>query len=253
MTISIARTATGWLACAVAAATAAPLFLSAPAASAADMPAQPRPQAVARPLWTGFYFGVHGGYGWGDSRIQDQSLRLFYDPVHVRSSGPLAGAQIGADWQFGQIVVGGELDASWASLKGDVAIDASPVTGYTTKYRALATGTARVGYAAGSWLGYVKGGVAWTDIEFTILPVLSGANRVVEYHRTGLTAGAGVEVAFFGNLSAKLEYNALFFGETSTNIGGSILREPANVDHLLHVVKGGINLRFGGDHLAARY
>ena len=39
------------------------------AALAADMPvkAPPRTAAAAVYSWTGFYAGIHGGYGWGDA------------------------------------------------------------------------------------------------------------------------------------------------------------------------------------------
>jgi opacity protein-like surface antigen len=213
------------------------------------MPAQPRPQAVERPLWTGFYFGVHGGGGWGNTRIQDPSFQLAYQPVDVKSSGALAGAQLGADWQFGHFVIGGELDASWASLKGDFLDPAFPAS-FATRIRALATGTARVGYAAGPWLAYAKAGVAWAQIELTTR-FQAQLPRTIDHHRTGLAAGAGVEMAFYRNLSAKLEYNALYFGEHSVSLGAPL--GPSNVDHLLHVVKGGVNVRFGGDYSFARY
>jgi outer membrane immunogenic protein len=251
MTTSIARSSR-WLSCAAAiAAAAATLPASVPSASAADMPAQPRPQAAASPLWTGFYFGLHGGGGWGSSRLRDPNYQVAHQPVTVRSSGPLAGAQMGANWQFGNVVVGAELDASWASIKGDVAPDPNfTFSGFAAKYRALATGTGRVGYAAGSWLGYVKAGVAWADIQFTSI-TSSPQPVVVEHSRTGMTAGAGLEVAFYRNLSAKLEYNVVYFGEASQAIGAP--NGPGDVDHLLHLVKGGINVRFGGDHISARY
>ena len=48
-------------------------------------------------------------------------------------------------------MVGGELDASWASVKGsltDPAAFVQPVmAGLSADYKALATGTGRVGYA----------------------------------------------------------------------------------------------------------
>jgi opacity protein-like surface antigen len=252
MTISLEQLARRSLACvAVVAAIAAVLPASIPSASAADMPIRPAPQVVERPLWTGFYIGVHGGGGWGSTRVEDPNFQLTYGPVSIKSSGALAGAQVGANWQFGSVVIGGEIDASWMSVRGDVAAPpAFPFSAFETKFRALATGTARLGYAAGPWLVYAKGGVAWADIAFTT-QVGTPFPRVVAHNRTGLTAGAGLEVAFWQNVSAKLEYNAVYFGETSMSIGSN--QGPSNVDHLLHVVKGGFNVRFGGDTVVARY
>jgi outer membrane immunogenic protein len=237
----------------VVAATAAAWQSFVPSAFAADMPVQARPVAVAPPLWTGFYFGAHGGGAWGSSRFVDPSFNNAFQPVYIKSSGAIAGAQLGADWQFGNIVVGGELDASWSSVSGEVPVDplfGAPASGFRNKLRAMATGTGRVGYASGVWLGYVKAGVAWADIE-TTFTTQSPRPEVVPHHRTGVTAGAGVEVAFWRNLSAKVEYNALYFGPQSLS-SSRFPMGPPNLDHLFHVVKGGINVRFGGDYLAAR-
>src|SRR5262249_37808814 len=140
--------------------------------------------------------------------------------VTVKSSGALAGAQMGANWQFGSIVVGGELDASWANIKGSLAGDpvTFPQSGLSPEFRALATGTGRVGYATGSFLGYAKFGLAWANIDFTYGLARGGPFVVeVDHQRTGLTAGAGLEMALLGNLSARLEYDFIYFGQASIN------------------------------------
>ncbi|HZO46552.1 MAG TPA: outer membrane beta-barrel protein [Xanthobacteraceae bacterium] len=252
MTTSIARSLSRWLACAaVTAATAAGLpFVS--SASAADMPAQARPVVVAAaPLWTGFYIGIHGGGGWAGTHLSDPSLMVFFETKTINSSGPLAGVQVGANWQFGNVVVGGEIDASWASLKGSVAPGDIVFSGYELHYRALATGTGRVGYAAGAWLSYVKAGIAWADLEQTNFAG-TVTPRGVPHTRTGVTAGAGLEWAFWRNLSAKLEYNFIYFGESSIYLGSN--RDNGSADHMLHLVKAGLNFRFGGgDAIVARY
>lgn len=253
MTTSIARSLSRWLACAaITAATAAGLPASVPSAFAADMPAQARPVViVAAPLWTGFYIGVHGGGGWASTHLSDPSLMVFFETKQINSSGPLGGLQVGANWQFGNVVVGGEIDASWASLKGSVVPGANAFSGYDLHFRALATGTGRVGYAAGAWLSYVKAGIAWADLEQTNAVGTAG-QRGVPHTRTGVTAGAGLEWAFWRNLSAKVEYNFVYFGESSIAIGSP--RDPGNSDHMLHLVKAGLNLRFGGGNaVVARY
>jgi outer membrane immunogenic protein len=251
MTISIVRSTRRRIAYAVAiAATAATLPLSAPSALAADILAQPRPPAVEKPLWTGVYIGVHGGRGWGSSNVDDPGFAITYYPVSVKSSGWLAGAQVGANWQFGSFVVGGELDVSGASVKGNTVPDpAVLLSGLSAKFLALATGTGRVGYAAGNLLGYAKGGLAWANIDFqsalgTPFPI------DVNHQRSGLTAGAGLEVALARSLSARIEYDYIYFGAASINLGDP--RSPSNVDHQLHLVKVGLNWLIDGDYLLAR-
>jgi outer membrane immunogenic protein len=251
MTFSIGRSARNRLAYAAAiAATLAMLPLSASPAAAADNLAQPVPLAAAVPLWSGFYMGIQGGSGWGSSRLQDPGFGITYDPVTVSSTGWLAGAQIGGDWQFGSVVIGGELEASKASLSGSTAPTMFVLSGLSASYRALASGTARAGYAYGNFLGYAKAGVAWANVDYK--SALGTQLQVeVDHQRTGLTAGAGLEFALLSNLSARLEYDYVYFGAAAINLGSRY--SPSNVDHTLQLVKLGLNWRFSGDYLLARY
>ena len=251
MTISILRLAQRQISCVLATLSLLTIVpLSASSAVAADF-AVKSPPAVAAPLWTAFYVGLHGGAGKGKSQLEDPDFQIAFDRVTMNSSGSLAGAQVGADWQFGSVVVGGELDASWSSIKGSVAPDpAFFLSGLSVQYQALATGTGRVGYAAGNLLGYVKGGVAWANIDYksalgTPFPI------DVNHQRTGLTGGAGFEMALLGSLSARVEYDYVYFGAGAISLGTR--RNPSNVDHQLHLVKVGLNWRFTGDNLLARY
>jgi outer membrane immunogenic protein len=77
---------------------------SAGAASAADLPVKSRyvdtPQAFS---WSGFYVGLHGGYGWGSS---DWTLNgtspasVTTGTSNPRSKGFLGGIQVGANHQL---------------------------------------------------------------------------------------------------------------------------------------------------------
>ncbi len=85
---------------------------------------------------------------------------------------------------------------------------------------------------------------------------------------TGLVAGAGVEYAFSGNWSAKLEYDYTRFrgqrvvlsGLQAANIPGTLVGTFANVaqstiEQELHLVKFGVNYHFAPDQgvVTARY
>jgi outer membrane immunogenic protein len=224
--------------------------LTATSAIAADM-AVKAPVVAPVPLWTGFYIGVHGGYGLGSSRLVDPDFTIVFDRVTMDTSGALAGAQVGGNWQFDNLVVGAELDVSWASIKGSIPGDpANIASGIAVAYHALATGTGRIGYASGNLLGYVKAGVAWANVDYqsftgTAFPF------DVNHQRTGLTGGAGIEYALTNNLSARAEYDYLYFGPAAISLGTR--RNPSNVDHQLNLLKLGVNYRFNGDPIVARY
>lgn len=223
-----------------------------PSVLAADLPVKSRTEPVVQLLWTGYYVGVHGGWGWGTSRVDDPLFRPADTRPEYKSDGPIAGGQIGANWQFGNVVAGVELDASWTSLRS-VSSNIVPIPGAFSQgveIHALATAAARLGYAMGPWLFYAKGGGAYAYMDITTAITAQGPISTTE-NRFGVTGGAGVEVAFLRNVSAKVEYNYLYFPEQSYSFV-----TPATVgtvDHYVHLVKAGINVRFGGDAVVARY
>ena len=67
---------------------------------AGDVPLAPR-------SWTGFYAGVHGGWGWGKTKVEDPLFSPPFNPTEYTYNGPLAGAQLGANWQLGNLCAGG--------------------------------------------------------------------------------------------------------------------------------------------------
>ena len=210
-----------------------------------------RPIAASPPSWTGFYAGVHGGWGWGKTEISDPIFTPPFNPTEATYSGPLAGGQFGVNWQYGNFVLGAEIDGSWAFVRGNTNRNQTIVTSSTNNgigYRALATGTGRLGYSMGQWLAYAKGGAAWADMEittqFTVLPT------TYERRLFGAVGGAGVEVAFLRNVSAKVEYNLIYI--PTDRLVYANLNTTSSLDHLVQVVKAGINVRFGGNADATR-
>ena len=68
--------------------------------------------------------------------------------------------------------------------------------------------------------------------------------------RVGWTAGASVEYAFAPQWSAKLEYNYMDFGSQNVSFTPGT---STDIDQQIHAVKFGINYKFGGAPLVARY
>ncbi len=230
---------------AFAAAVAAASVAFAPRAVAGDIAAPP--DRIAVPSWTGFYVGLHGGWGWGTTKILDPSFNPIYNPTEVKYNGPLAGGQAGFNWQLGNFVLGAEVDGSWSFVRGNSNRNQGVITSSAKdalSHRSLATGTGRVGYTMGQWLAYAKGGVARAEMEITTgnisaLPVTYQSDLI------GAVGGAGFEVAFLRNVSAKFEYNYIWLPTDQL-----VYANPntiSSLEHRIHVVKFGVNVRLGAD------
>jgi outer membrane immunogenic protein len=216
-----------------------------PTASAADLP---RPVYKAQPglynpapifTWTGFYVGAHAGYGW--SKFDGTGT---FGASSVNAKGFLGGAQLGYNYQINQFVVGVEGEYSWANVKYDTPLFAGTLT---LKNDYFADVALRLGYAIDRTLIYGKVGAAWTRDKWDGNDG-TGGTVTGNFSRHGWLLGAGVEYAFWNNWSAKLEYNYLMFGTimpTLTTTGTLTVAGTSDVKLNTHIVKAGINYRFG--------
>jgi outer membrane immunogenic protein len=219
-------------------------------ASAADIIRQPTykaPPAGVLPVaydWTGFYIGGHIGYGWATKGWTD-SAGLF--SLSHDADGFLGGAQLGFNYQIGQIVLGVEGDFSWTGITGGANTLAS---NFNVDVDWISTLTGRVGVAFDRWLVYGKGGVAWAkDVYSTNFYTLPGTS--ISDTRIGWTAGAGLEYAFAPQWTAKLEYNYIDLGSERVSFAPGF---QTDIDQQIHAVKFGINYKFGfGGPVVARY
>lgn len=235
---------------------AAATALTSASALAADLgppPMEPRSPAAVVDYgfnWTGFYLGVQGGYGWGDTRFT-------YVPGGqtgtARTNGGLFGGTAGFNFQAGQWVFGVEGDYAWANISGSIADPLTPALfDIRSNLRSFGTVRGRLGIAWDSLLLYGTGGLAMGDQRISTRNVVTGDVVGQTDFRVGWTAGGGLEWGFAPNWSAKVE--ALYFdlGTDRYTVAG-----PTSVDarHSGVVVRGGINYRFGwgGGPVVARY
>src|SRR5580692_8518448 len=92
-------------------------------ASAADLSMPPiyRGPPPAYFTWTGWYVGLNGGGGWGQSK-QSASFNATGFPAastgNFNTNGGLAGGTIGYNYQMGQWLVGAEADLDWSNIRG---------------------------------------------------------------------------------------------------------------------------------------
>ena len=205
-------------------------------AEAADIPrpyykAQPR-AVVAYYNWTGFYAGINGGYGWGDGSLDVPALSF-------KPDGWLIGGTLGYNYQVGSLVFGVEGDWDWSDVRGSAACG---IFQCNLRNDWLATFRGRLGYAVDRWMPYFTGGLAYGRVKFsTNIPGFVS----VSDDRLGWTIGGGLEYAFAGNWSAKIEYLYVDLGkfDCSASCGGPT---PNNVDFRENIVRAGLNYKFSG-------
>ena len=237
-------------------------------ASAADLPAKaPMSRApVAAPAfsWTGFYVGIHAGYGWSNSTatVTDPTLILAPASLNQNGNGIIGGGQIGYNWQLApNWVVGIEADISGTGIRNTTVVQGPDFRGLLffgfnqmaeRDVKWLASVRGRLGYAADRYLIYVTGGAAWADVSYTAGPAWGGLYNPVTFshNSSGWTLGAGFEYAFTNNWTARLEY--LYYdldGATITNpaiptIFPGFAATQTWDRNVINVVRAGVNYKF---------
>ena len=212
------------------------LLASAFTAQAADIPHPvykgPR-TVVAYYNWTGFYAGVNGGYGWGTS---DWDLPV----ISTKPKGWLAGGTLGYNYQTGSWVWGLEGDFDWSDMKQSVACGAFSCE---SKQTWLATARGRIGYAFDRWLPYITGGGAFGHVKASLTnPAVPGDSDTM----IGWTVGGGLEYAFLGNWSAKIEYLYVDLGKFNCGVSCAAGFVTDNVTFKENIVRAGLNYKFSG-------
>jgi len=209
-------------------------------AFAADLPSRGGAMApapiFAQPMsftWTGFYAGLNAGYGWG-------SFHKASSVVMAKPSGGVLGAQLGYNYQFGNVVVGVEGDLNWSWLEGNRA----PAVGVATTGSLEWYGTlrGRVGFAADRALIYATGGYAGGQVKAAIANTnLPGAfAESTSSWRNGWALGGGIEYAFTNNITAKAEYLYM-------NLGSDTLwtvNLPTTSGFSANIIRAGVNYKF---------
>jgi len=209
-------------------------------AAAADMPRPYQPSYKAAPVyiapftWTGFYVGVSGGYGWGRSNWTNTVTAVSTGDFDI--NGALVSGTVGYNLQTGTFVWGLEGDFGGSWIKGTDTATCG-LGGCETRNSWLGTGRGRIGYAWNRWLPFVTGGAAFGDIKMS--GPLGGSETK---SKVGWTAGGGVEYAFSGPWSAKVEY--LYVDLGTAGCGAVNCGADFDVKFKTNLVRAGVNYRF---------
>ena len=247
----------------------------------------PNYEYTPAPIWSGLYFGVHAGGARTDIDVSD--TYVYNADPHAENSfgttGVIAGVQLGYNFQRGNFVYGVEADLGYLDLGGSKYFDLpaandDPRNAIGATY-SLSGGlygdlTARVGYATDKTLLYLKGGVAFLNVDTK--SHYEGANACTMGNRScgsykdpstfdfensetllGWTVGVGAEYALSSSLSLKVEYQHFDFGSVSSSYHGidkfnpnkpswqSELTGNSEISPTIDAVTVGLNYQFNRD------
>ena len=199
-------------------------------AIAADLPSRKGPIDYPPPPpifnWTGWHFGVNGGYGGGSSSTAWTSSSLVGGPVGLAgqsstgTSGFVIGGQSGYLWQFSNnFVLGYESDFQFADVRSDSSNGFA--FGERTRLEWFGTERLRFGYAFGRLLPYFTGGLAYGKVRGEGSQIFGfSVPSSVATTQAGFTVGGGLEYAVWGNVSVKAEYLYVHFkGPHGSGVG----------------------------------
>jgi outer membrane immunogenic protein len=208
--------------------------------------------------WSGFYAGVHGGFG-------SSSLEGVYDSDDIdpgdvfvddgegtfalNADDFVGGVQVGYSKQFEKFVIGIEGDLSLANWSDSLKYG-SDDDELSTNTRWLASARGRFGLALGDMFVFATGGLAWSDTSFTgnddYPDTDPGEIGTVDFGEVGVVYGAGLEYALGGGFAVKAEGLVYRFDQeiditdlqSDTKPGDTVTFNDAVV------VRAGLNYRF---------
>ncbi len=201
--------------------------------------------------WTGFYAGINGGYGWGETEWIYSGFTSRADH-HIK--GGMVGGTAGANLQvlssrsgIPAFVGGIETDFDWTDMSGSNPCP-NPVFQAKSSLDALATVRGRIGLAFDRLLIYGTGGLAVGKVNVETVDTLGRAipnsgtpKNGEDKWRVGYVVGFGAEYAFSKNLSIKVENHYYGLGQSIHHVDNNL---PVSSGERGTIIRSGINYKF---------
>jgi opacity protein-like surface antigen/outer membrane receptor protein involved in Fe transport len=237
--------------------------------------AGPASEAISRPrmiykapvaalwTWTGFYFGANAGYATGkldsDTFVGSLGTPLLAASSSSKLNGGTGGAQSGYNWQAGMWLAGVEADIQFSTRRVSAIFD-TPITlssnqslDWFATVRGRLGATVMPGSVAYLTAGLAVGAIAQSGTISGVAfnagnPFLNPIDFIHRTTKTALTIGGGVETRLADNVTGKVEYLHMDFGNAST-LGTNTPDSPpvavtVNSRVTNDVVRLGINYKF---------
>ena len=207
-------------------------------------------------IWTGFYAGLHAGYGSTDidGGYDDNAVQLNFSYSEIEADGGVYGAQLGYNEQVDDSLVWGvEIDGSWVDAEDESGRTAAANPAFSrgeVNVNALGSLRVRAGLPIDNVLPYVTAGIGLVDYEQTLSRgTAAGAVSTLSEDETVFAGvfGGGLEIMAFGDVSIRAE--GLYYVFDGDGLDPDPLLNPANqprgvleIDDFW-VVRGGINFK----------
>ena len=181
-------------------------FLIAGSAFAADLPGPvykgPPPAPVALPTfsWTGFYIGAGAGF---NVLSTNDVIPAYPSNFTMSSTGFAIGGKVGYNYQMPSNIVVGLEAAGIATFNNSSHLTGLGGELYTVKQNFQGDVVARLGYAFDRFMPYIKGGVAFANLNDLHYSTGFGSKSATF---TGWTVGAGLDYALTDNWIIGLDY-----------------------------------------------
>lgn len=203
--------------------------------------------------WTGFYAGWNSGGVWGEQDWQFANATS----STPKFQGALLGGQVGYDYQIRNVVLGIEADYAWTNAEGGTRCPNASFYSCVASIDSIGFLTGRIGLAHDRALYYVKGGLAFAELNPSIKFNLDGAGVPPilalfspSDSQVGWAFGAGMEYALTDRWSVKGEWLHFDLGTEKY-----ILQETSvgtNIGTTGNIARVGVNYHFGhhggGEH-----
>jgi high affinity Mn2+ porin len=209
------------------------------------------------PPVSGFYFGGHVGYMFG------QATAALGDPIGLDWAGGstpygawFGGVQVGYEHFFNasRLMLGLELDMSFtdsADLQQWMSYRATNSGSANEQLEYLATLRGRAGYSLGGFTPFVTGGIAWASTRFSRTDLTTGNEDASPSNvRLGYSVGAGLDYRLDRRWTTRAEY--LY---TNLGLAGHVFDSaPARYDsqYDLHRFRLALNYKFGVEEPEAK-